>query len=179
MRSGERSGSNVCRCCKGANLILIWIAALALQLILLNVFVAHHQHHDDPNTTNAFEVMTRSVPQPGRGDSSSKRTNQNPDGYFNGYPIYLYEPKPKEKIYSTSHCVGENYQKNKAWLQRSCHYHFFCFDTEKKDFAVVRNPLEQNMMKYLPKRPLMDVSQSYTQHLHNNTVSMGGELKLS
>lgn len=99
------------------------------------------------------------------------------DGFFNGYPVYYHEEKNTESAswYSSSHCVGENYQPESSWFQRSCHYSFLCFDMERQDFVVFESPNERAILPYLDKLPWMDVSQGYI-HLrgHENNVSLGG-----
>ena len=179
MKPVDPSSSSGFRC-RGTNLLLIWIVALVVQLVLLNVFVVHHHDDDDRRRQEVSRPAYRGIPQPSSSSTSGSSNNNKrgiPDGTFNGYPVYLYEPKKtpnEEKIFSTSHCVGENYQPL-SWLQRSCHYSFFCYDTVKQNFAVVRNPLEESIMKFLLQRPMMDLSQSYLRlYHHNNTVSMGG-----
>jgi hypothetical protein len=140
------------------DLLLLAIGVIAVQVVLAN-----------------FGLSTRSdngIPQP----STLKGKARIPDGTFNGYPVYYHEKNTKEKeVYSSAHCVGENYQQELSWMHRSCHYSFLCFDTKEKDFVVFQEPKEKELLEHLKERPILDASQSSIRYnLHNNSVSLGG-----
>jgi hypothetical protein len=106
------------------------------------------------------------------------RKKKSPDATFNGYPVYYHE-KHDNSTYSQVHCVGEMYggaqgkDKNKVddwtWMHRSCHFEFFCFDVQTKEFLLYQDPKEQSMLETFKERPFLDVSQSF---ILNHTTSV-------
>jgi hypothetical protein len=154
----------------GAGLI---VAQLVIFNIGISFFHSSESSVDPPQhgkilPMHAFQQRKRRKP-------ARKRVVSDPqaDGTFNGYPVYY---KEKQGVHTAPHCVGENYQKGKAWMHRSCKFNFICFDTSTKDYVVFQSPEEEKIYAHLEKRPLLDVSQSYLKQSHNqsNTVSLGG-----
>ena len=150
------------------DLLLLVIGLIAVEIALVNFGLINFElgtRHDNINSDG--------IPQP----STLKKENARiPDGTFNGNPIYYHEKSTKEKeVYSSVHCVGENYNKKWSWMHRSCHYSFLCFDTKEKDFVVFQEPKEKERLKHFNKLPMLDASQSSLRYnAHNNSVSLGG-----
>ena len=125
-------------------------------------------------------------------DESNKNSPQfppNPDGTFNGYPIYYYNvngSSGSDNYYSSplsgnmngptsiAHCIGENYQGSKSWMHRSCYYQFMCFNTKTNEFEIYQHPQEVRIQKYAKDRKFMDLSQSYNVNRNVTSVSLGG-----
>jgi hypothetical protein len=144
------------------DLLLVAIALITVEVVLLNFGLSNR--YDNINNDG--------IPRP----SALKGKDRIPDGTFNGNPIYYHEKNTKEKeVYTSVHCVGENYQNESSWMYRSCHYSFLCFDTKEKDFVVFQEPKEKELSERLKKIPMLDASQSSIRYnLHNNSVSLGG-----
>jgi hypothetical protein len=90
-------------------------------------------------------------------------TSGRADGFFNTIPVSL-ETKP---FHSTVHCVGETHQESTAWMYRSCHFSYLCFDTNASEFVLVASPHEQGLQKKL-------VPNSFVSTSTNTTVALGG-----
>ena len=89
------------------------------------------------------------------------------DGTFNGYPIKYQEITTNhnhnhnnESVYSTMHCVGETNEPpflhrrsgkryDMSWSSRSCHFQFFCYDLDTKDFVLYQDPKEAQTVQEL------------------------------
>ena len=157
-------------------LSLFGIGLIIAQLVIFNLGVSFF--HDDTQfqqQNQGLSVHSINNRRSTRTRTTRKQTplDPNADGTFNGHPIYYRE---KKDIYSLSHCVGENYQSEKAWMHRSCRFSFLCFDTQEKEFVAFRSPIESKLDEHLNNRPFLDVSQSYMKQgsNHSNTVSLGG-----
>jgi hypothetical protein len=85
------------------------------------------------------------------------------DGFFNTIPVSL-ETKP---FHSTVHCAGETHQESTAWMYRSCHFSYLCFDTNSSEFVLVASPHEQGLQKKM-------VPNSFVSTSTNTTVALGG-----
>eukprot|EP00934_Nitzschia_sp_Nitz4_P003570 Nitzschia sp. Nitz4//scaffold69_size99277//72167//73774//NITZ4_004643-RA/size99277-processed-gene-0.25-mRNA-1//1//CDS//3329556745//3560//frame0 len=97
-----------------------------------------------------------------------------PDGTFNDYPVYYKNVSAiaYTKPVSIQHCIGENYQKETNWKQRSCHFKFMCFNMTSRQFQVYQRPRDQRFRSGAVLTKNFDVSQSV---IHpNTTVSIGG-----
>jgi hypothetical protein len=104
--------------------------------------------------------------------SSPPRRRKQPDGIFNGVPVYFQDvTNQTTKPYSVLNCAGENYQKEN-WKHRSCHFRFLCLNMDTKEYSVYQRPEDVQIQKWSVQRPLMDLSSSYIQA--NSTVSIGG-----
>jgi hypothetical protein len=90
-------------------------------------------------------------------------TSKKADGFFNKIPVSL-ETKP---FHSTVHCVGETHQESTAWMYRSCHFSYMCFDTNSSEFVLVASPHEQGLQKKL-------IPNSFVSTSTNTTVALGG-----
>ncbi|KAG7337007.1 hypothetical protein IV203_003354 [Nitzschia inconspicua] len=127
----------------------------------------------------------------------STPTPLQPSGHFNGYAVFFHDLTKNtsyhSRPYTSLHCVGENYQGGDAWMQRSCHFRFLCFNVSSREFEVYLRPVDNSLqeMVTLPKdnhHPLlMDMTSSV---LHDpsatastifledgtsvNSVSLGG-----
>jgi hypothetical protein len=114
-----------------------------------------------------------------------------PDGDFNGYPVFFHDLTKNasyhSRPYTTIHCVGENYQGvDAAWMQRSCHFRFLCFNVSSKEFEVYSRPVDTPLQRFVDRQHplLMDMTSSviHDQSLSSNSpdnsninsVSLGG-----
>lgn len=87
--------------------------------------------------------------------NASKNRIDGSDGVFNGYPIYLQHANNNDyPIHSQLHCVGETWHpphfwkrkkifQDASWQHRSCHFQFFCYDVDEKEFVIYLNQKEQ------------------------------------
>ena len=84
-----------------------------------------------------------------------QKANPNSAGLFNGYPIYKQQGggETNTPIHSQLHCIGETWHppafwKRKrqfldvSWQHRSCHFEFFCYDVQEKEFVLYLNQKE-------------------------------------
>lgn len=83
-----------------------------------------------------------------------RRPDRDPDGHFNGYPVYYHDLTQNtsyhSRPYSAVRCVGENYQgTDRAWTQRSCHFRFICFNLSSHEFEVYQRPDDLNIQHHL------------------------------
>lgn len=64
---------------------------------------------------------------------------------FLGVPV-TYQPNPPP--YSTTHCIGENFdaESSNAWLYRSCHFRNICWDSHRQDLVLFPSPREQQLL---------------------------------
>lgn len=92
----------------------------------------------------------------------------NPDGSFNGAPIYL---KQEDNIESHVHCVGDNYERD-GWKHRSCLYRFICFNTLSNDFVLFQSKTEAKLADLVERKPFIKLSDAASRE--NTTVSIGG-----
>ncbi|KAG7357359.1 DUF563 domain containing protein [Nitzschia inconspicua] len=112
-------------------------------------------------------------------DTAAAGASLSSQAYFEGYPL-TYKESPSQSIHqeTLSHCVGENYQAKTSWMHRSCHYQFFCFDTESNEFVIFQNQQAEHLMQQhvQDSKRFLDVSQSYIEPIpgQTNTVSIGG-----
>jgi hypothetical protein len=121
---------------------------LLTQVILPILF--HHQIGNDDGSSNLGPP----------GISSARAA----DGFFNTIPVTL-ETKP---FHSTVHCVGETHQESTAWMYRSCHFSYLCFDTNSSEFVLVASPHEKQLQKKLVPNSFISTS------VANTTVALGG-----
>jgi hypothetical protein len=156
----------------GAGLI---VAQLVIFNIGVNFFHNSNDSSIDPQYHGGLPTSMHGHHQIKKRAKPINRVVSDPqaDGTFNGYPIYFRE---KTGVYTSPHCVGENYQEDQSWMRRSCKFNFVCFDVTTKDFVVVQSQKEEKIYSHLEKRPFVDVSQSYLKRSnnHSNTVSLGG-----
>jgi hypothetical protein len=99
-----------------------------------------------------------------------RKANPYSDGFFNGYPIYKQNgSNTATPIHSQLHCIGETWHpptfwKRKrefldvSWQHRSCHFEFFCYDAQEKEFAI-----------YLNQKDLKETTETTLLHLDNYT----------
>jgi hypothetical protein len=94
-----------------------------------------------------------------------------PDGYFNGEPLFYNEAK----TYSSVHCIGETFQKKYPWIYRSCHYQHLCFDLDQQEFVLFQSPQERKLQRLLRKQQqdLFHVS-TLLNRTDQSSVSIGG-----
>jgi hypothetical protein len=59
-------------------------------------------------------------------------SNMHPEDSFNGFSIFHVDAPPK----TTIHCVGENFDKERSWLFRSCELTTLCFDLNQRDIVM-------------------------------------------
>lgn len=94
-----------------------------------------------------------------------RRRRRQSDGTFNGYPIYLYDVTKqvsRTKPYSMIHCVGENYQENENWKQRSCQFRFLCYNIDTNQFLVYQRLEDPLLHEWVTTRhPFVDLSETY------------------
>jgi len=113
------------------------------------------RHNNTHSSRNNHPPTTSSSP------SKKKKKNRQPDGTFNGIPIYHRNHPPSSKI----HCIGENFEgENRSWLFRSCEYTTFCLDLRRQEFVVYPHD---------PPVPLPDFWWSSTQ-MHKNLTAVAG-----
>lgn len=94
-----------------------------------------------------------------------------PDGFFNGVPLYY---KESSSTYSSVHCIGETFQKKHPWIYRSCHYQNLCFDVTEQEFVLFQSPQDGRLNRLLRgKHNLAHVSTLLTK-TDQNSVSIGG-----
>lgn len=101
-------------------------------------------------------------------DLKQAESGRKVEGTFNGYPIH-FEDATGQSIASQVHCIGESYEPKKlirrtgqkidmSWQHRSCHFQFFCYDMEEKEYVLYEGPSEKDAASF-PDHA--DVSQSY------------------
>jgi hypothetical protein len=163
----------------GVMLIITQLAVFHVGMNVLydgSMLIQHSQQRkleEDVSIIDATDVIKKTR-------QSRKKTkhfvvnDENSDGTFVGYPIYFRENE--KGIETLPHCVGENYQQNRAWMHRSCEFSFICFDITTKDYVVFQSPEDEQIYKHVELRPFLDISQSYLQSTKDkkNTVSLGG-----
>ena len=99
---------------------------------------------------------------------TSKNKNNHdrtPDGSFNGYPVFYHDltldKTYHSRPYSSIRCVGENYQGSDfAWMHRSCHFRFLCFNISSREFEIYSRPDDETFESVALHRPFMDLSSS-------------------
>jgi hypothetical protein len=113
------------------------------------------------------------------------------DGTFNRAPLRLktvtiqQSKQQQQQLYSRIHCVGENYNTETAWQQRSCEFqHLFCFNTSSQRFVVFQSKSEHLLSDFLTQRQYdMHASSTLIRYKSNNnnttiprpqTMSIGG-----
>ena len=162
--------------CSCSPVAIFAVGLILAQAVIFNIGVnfLHRSSLPSAPQNHPAKVPVRGF-QRTRKTKTRKRAAPDPnaDGNFSGYPIYF---KQEKEIFTSPHCVGENYQEGKSWMHRSCKFNFFCFDASTKDFVVFQSPSEEKIYSHLDKRPFVDVSQSYLKHntTHTNTVALGG-----
>ena len=193
-------------CC--STLVVIGIILIGIQVVVLLVGYRIYYYHGGlidaaPNhiqnimrNSNNKQQNPSTSAHDDDADTDDRPFPPNPDGNFNGYPIYyhdLNDPTTSSKFSyynsplsgnmkgptSIVHCVGENYQSNskihKSWMHRSCHFQFMCFNISSNEFEIYQHPQETFIQKYKSQRdPFMDLSQSYYYDNITTTVSLGG-----
>jgi hypothetical protein len=107
------------------------------------------------------------------------------DGTFNGAPLRLKTVKvaapnnnreqQNQQLYSRIHCVGENYNTETAWQQRSCEFqHLFCFNTSSQRFVVFQSKSEHLLSDFLTQRQYdMHASSTLIRYKRNHVDIMG------
>ena len=126
------------------------------------------------------ESPTFSQWRPPRLRAEESQSNNSPDGYFNGFPVYLRQDDPDtttgtdedndNPTHSSVHCVGDNYQED-AWLQRSCSFAMLCYDLSEQDFVIFQSHNDQVLERFLQARPATKVASSMHVSRNNNTKS--------
>ena len=141
--------------------------------LLVQIFLFHTKLLPQRVSDGVVEVHRRDV----ANRTSPTIPSRNPDGFFNGYPVYYRELESNQTIYSQFHCVGGTYRrsdrmplngtgrtkglsKDWTWTERSCRFTFLCFDLSTKEFILHQDPKDEAFLPLLQQRPLMDVSQS-------------------
>ena len=128
------------------------------------------ENHRGITATNTNYQQLRRIPH----RQEQEQEAQSPDGYFNGGPIYKQRKKLSE-ISSYSHCVGETYQPStEAWKDKSCHFHFLCYNTSSYDYILFENPSARHLAQTYALRPFAHISDNLHRHNHSDTVSLGG-----
>jgi hypothetical protein len=154
--------------------------ALIASLFVINIFIFSHQtpHAETtgkPRQLGAVSQLLRPNQQQQQQQNQQLQhmVLEKTDGTFNGAPISLRTTDTPP--HSTSHCVGDNFQKD-AWKFRSCHYSFLCFNTTAKEYVIFQSKEEQelvkafaNMTKAKTGNPLFHSSSTLSQ-----AVSRGG-----
>jgi len=100
------------------------------------------------------------------GNNKNRKNRENdrsPDGSFNGYPVYYHDLNLDKtyhsRPYSSVRCVGENYQGDDfAWMHRSCHFRFLCFNVSSREFEVYARPDDETLGLIASQRRFMDLS---------------------
>lgn len=121
----------------------------------------------------------------GRSSSSTVSRNQHrrrqrpdpQDATFAGGPVRLVQKKQSELHPTRVHCVGETYQYQTAWKDRSCRFdHMFCFNATAHDFVVFESAADQSLANFLQEqnRPFHHISSSMHRLNQSNSVSLGG-----
>lgn len=100
------------------------------------------------------------------------------DGTFNGAPLRLKtvnQEQQNQQLYSRIHCVGENYNTETAWQQRSCEFqHLFCFNTSSQRFVVFQSKSEHLLSDFLTQRQYdMHASSTLIRYKRNHVDIMG------
>jgi hypothetical protein len=163
------------------NPIVIFGVGLCLaQLVIFNLATNFVGTMDKDSQTRSTTVHQKSLQEflqvnPKRPTNKKRNSivDSDADGTFGGYPVYW---KEKAAPRTLSHCVGEDYQQGKAWMRKSCHFEFFCFDTSVKEFVVYQSVDEERIYPLVDVRPFVDISQSYLNPGLNrsNSMSLGG-----
>ena len=96
-----------------------------------------------------------------------------PDGTFNGGPVYLQSKKISE-LRSHAHCVGETYQVQSAWQDRSCQFDFLCFNMTSGSYVVFENEADRVLSEYYAVRKFAHISSILHRGNESNYVSIGG-----
>jgi hypothetical protein len=96
-----------------------------------------------------------------------------PDGTFNGGPIFLQSKKISE-LHSHAHCVGETYQAQRAWQDRSCQFDFLCFNVTSGSYVVFENEADRILSETYAVRKNAHVSSILHRGNESNSVSIGG-----
>jgi hypothetical protein len=146
--------------------VAVGIVLLVLELLLLRIA----WNHPLPSASTTQDATPLDQIQ-----QAATHPRRQPDGTFNGYPVYYQDANTTAthtKPYSLLHCVGENYQAEINWMHRSCHFRFFCFNVDSKEFSIYQRPEDVQIRKWSDQIPLMDISQSYIQS--SSSVSLGG-----
>eukprot|EP00980_Cylindrotheca_fusiformis_P025277 scaffold13392_cov77-Cylindrotheca_fusiformis.AAC.2 len=101
-------------------------------------------------------MVFRSSPSPNSVLNGGLR-NKKPAGTFNNVPIYLHQ---SIAFHSTAHCIGETHNPETAWMYRSCKFQNLCFDTDTKDFFLIKNPIEEEFQKRRVDKSFISTSTS-------------------
>ena len=90
--------------------------------------------------------------------------DRSPDATFNGFPVFYHDltldKSYSSRPYSSVRCVGENYQGDDfAWMHRSCHFRFLCFNISSREFEVFARPDDETLESIVSlRRPFIDLS---------------------
>jgi Glycosyltransferase 61 len=85
--------------------------------------------------TKEIDVPSKALPS-SIIKSTIHKSNDSPDGTFNGLNIYHVNSSPK----TTIHCVGENFDNQRSWLFRSCEFKTLCYDLDQRDIVMYIDP---------------------------------------
>jgi len=146
---------------------LVLFCQLVIFPLLANVILLNGDHDGASNNNLLFSTA-----------SSKQRTlpgRSSPDGTFNGGPIYLQKNKPLHEMASHVHCVGEKYQKDTSWMERSCHFtSLFCYNASAHDYVVFNSEPEFELARQVQQREFMHVSDIMQRLDETNAVAIGG-----
>lgn len=82
--------------------------------------------------------------------------------------------KEASELRSRVHCVGETYQPQTAWKDRSCRFDYLCFNTTSRDFVVFESAADRELARHFGQREFMHVSSSLHRLNESNSVALGG-----
>jgi hypothetical protein len=127
--------------------VKLWTAALILMTALVAFAIE--------NKWETFIMLPNPrilLPEAAHVDQQKHKQEQQPSTFhFQGVPTTYKEGPPPD---STVHCTGETFgaSPDQAWLYRSCHFRYLCYDMSKQDFVLFPSIQEQRLLKLLQKR---------------------------
>jgi hypothetical protein len=137
---------------------------LIVQLLL--AFWSHHIVTKVDSVSAGFQKQQQQQHKQIVSNNNHHNHDRPPDGSFNGFPVFYHDLTLNKtyhsRPYSSVRCVGENYQGDDfAWMHRSCHFRFLCFNVSSREFEVYARPDDEILESIASRRrPLMDLSAS-------------------
>eukprot|EP00980_Cylindrotheca_fusiformis_P020104 scaffold7176_cov134-Cylindrotheca_fusiformis.AAC.1 len=165
-RKRRRDGSSTSSSSSSSSKASKWFVAVATPIVMIQLLVVYKFLRNSPRAMTNDSLGGLLAHQ--QSTFQREKKNANPEGTFNGYPIY-FEDVSDQSLASQVHCIGESYEKKKlirriakridvSWQHRSCHFHFFCYDLEAKEYVLYQSPKEKEVDNF---PTFSDVSQSY------------------
>ena len=140
---------------------------VGLVFLIVQLLLAFWSHHIVTKADSASAGFQNQQQQQQFGSNNNNRNHDRPpDGSFNGFPVFYHDLTLDEtyhsRPYSSVRCAGENYQGDDfAWMHRSCHFRFLCFNVSSREFEVYARPDDESLGSIASRRrPIMDLSAS-------------------